>query len=153
VPSEEGFVGRFAFASLLLVGCSSKPGPVVKEGPGVPVPPDPSGYWSGDWGRLVIRNDGGQVRGAYDHDEGTITGTMNGDTLVGWWCEVPSREPTGDAGEVELTVISGQSVDGRWKYGTDGDWREDWDLSWDEGQPPEELVARLDDPSAFCTHP
>jgi hypothetical protein len=78
---------------------------------------------------------------------------MNGDTLVGWWCEVPSREPTGDAGEVELTVIAGQSIDGRWKYGSDGDWREDWDLSWDEGQPPEELVARLDDPSAFCAHP
>jgi len=143
---------------LVLGACGSGSGrtdqvPVPPRG-GPVVAPVPSGYWSGDWGRLVLAEDG---RGAYDHDDGTVMGAMQGDTFVGWWCEVPSRAPDQDAGEVELRFVEAAdgttSIDGRWRYGTDGGWREDWDLTWDVGEPPAELVARFDDPSAFCAHP
>lgn len=130
----------------------------------VPVPPkqppitasEVVGYWTGDWGRLVLRESNGRVIGVYDHDEGTVSGAMNGNTFVGWWCEAPSRQPAKDAGDVELTFStgpSGKTIDGRWRYGADGAWREDWDLAWNAGEPPPELVARFSDPAAFCAKP
>jgi len=52
-------------------------------------------------------------------------GTLSEGVLRGWWCEVPSRQPGADAGEVELRFDrsgDGLTVDGRWRYGgTDGE--------------------------------
>ena len=114
-----------------------------------------SGYWTGDWGKLVLQDDGGKIRGAYSHDTGTLTGTMNGNVLVAWWCETPSRKPSKDAGDVEMIFLTDadgkRRIDGKWRYGSSGEFREDWDITFDAGAPPEELVKRLDDPSAFCT--
>ena len=140
---------------LVATACRAKEPVVMSPPPGGPVAaPDPAGYWSGDWGRLVIEHDG---RAVYDHDDGTIVGAMRGDTLVGGWCEGPSRQSTADAGDVELRFVTApdgtRSIDGRWRYGTDEAWRDDWDLGWDPGTPPADLVARFSDPAAFCAHP
>jgi hypothetical protein len=120
-------------------------------------PKDVEGYWTGDWGQLVFREKDGKMLAAYNHDDGTIVGTIQGDTLVGWWCEVPSRKPDSDAGDVEMKFITNaegkRAIDGRWRYGSKGDFREDWDITWDAGQPSEALVTRFDDPAAFCAKP
>ena len=115
------------------------------------------GHWTGDWGDLYLTVDrDGTVRGVYPHDTGTITGRMRGDVLYGWWCEAPSRQPSRDAGVVELRFgrdASGLYVDGRWRYGADGGWHEDWDLRWVRTPVDQGLLRRLDDPSQFCRGP
>lgn len=135
---------------LTLFGCSG----------GEPVPPievnDIVGYWTGDWGDMVLaEGDDGLVVGAYSHDEGTLSGTLDADALLtGWWCEAPSREPDSDAGAVEFQFIDGgATLDGRWRYGADGEWSDDWDLDKVEGDAPAELTARLEDPEAACLEP
>jgi hypothetical protein len=114
------------------------------------------GYWTGDWGELVLREVDGEIRGVYSHDQGTVTGTFDGGVFRGWWCEVPSRSPSGDAGDVEFRFSRGSdalALDGRWRYGSEGEWREDWDLGLSAGTPPAPLSARFDDAGAFCRAP
>jgi hypothetical protein len=115
------------------------------------------GFYSGDWGAMVLRMVGSEVHGTYSHDQGTIVGTFREGVLYAWWAEVPSREPTNDAGECEFRFIRKSTgrvaIDGRWRYGTQGDWREDWDIDQVDGMPPAELVARFMDASAFRKHP
>ncbi len=157
--------------SLLLAACPANPPPV---GPMPPTGQNPStgstprgtplansdvvGYWSGDWGNLVFREQGGKIFGAYDHDDGTIVGTIVGDQLVGWWCEAPSRKPDMDAGPVEMKFMvnaeGSRVIDGRWRFASEGDaWKDNWDITWSSGQAPEALVNRFADPAAFCVQP
>jgi hypothetical protein len=120
-----------------------------------------AGFWSGDWGDLVMRIDpGGAVVAAYAHDEGAIVGRLDDDGVMrGWWCEVPSRGPDADAGAVEMRIVltgGVPTIDGRWKYGDDPamDWREDWDISQKSAAtPPAELTARLDEATTLCVPP
>jgi hypothetical protein len=115
-----------------------------------------TGFYSGQWGQLVLREKDGRMLAVYSHDQGTISGTLQGDTLVGWWCEVPSRKPDQDAGDVELKFITkdgAPAIDGRWRYGATADWRDDWDIAKANGEPDPALLARFDDPTAFCTKP
>lgn len=112
------------------------------------------GYWSGDFGDMVLVADGDEVRGAYTHDEGTVLGTFDGTTFRGWWCEVPSRLPDDDAGYVEFVFLrlDGELLlDGWWTYGSDGDVDEDWDLVKQAGEGPEALRARLEESDLFCS--
>jgi serine/threonine protein kinase len=115
------------------------------------------GNWTGDFGHLVLRQDGGEIVGVYDHDDGTIRGTMIGDRFVGWWCEAPTRKPEGDAGDVEMQVLVDddgvRAIAGRWRYGATGDWADRWDLTAEPGEPPAELTARFAHASEFCRHP
>lgn len=115
------------------------------------------GFWSGDWGNLVMREQGGKIHAVYDHDDGTIVGTIVGDKLVGWWCEAPSRQPDGDAGDVEMRFITNEAgqraIDGRWRYGTTQDWNEDWDITFSNEPAPEALVKRFADSATFCQRP
>ena len=114
------------------------------------------GTWTGDWGTMVLRRVGDEVHGAYAHDEGTIVGTFEDGVLTGWWTEVPSRAPPSDAGEVEFRFTksaTGIALDGRWRYGTEGEFSEDWDLELSEDPIPEDLEARFDDDAAFEEHP
>ena len=108
------------------------------------------GYWTGDWGDIVFRYEpDGTVVGAYAWDDGMVIGRLEGEVLVGWWCETPSRLPDIDAGSVEMRLVddgTGTSIDGRWTYGvSDGTWDEGWDIdAISEEAPPADLVARLD---------
>ncbi len=159
------------YAVMLWCACGGKPTPSGAAEPspavptsgtastaGAPLTPDRvQGYWSGDWGRLVFKVDGDRILGAYSHDDGTIVGTIVGDKLVGWWCEVPSRKPTADAGDVEMKFITKEdgtrAIDGRWRYGAEGEFREDWDIGFSPEAAPEALVKRFSDASAFCPKP
>lgn len=117
---------------------------------------DIEGVWTGDWGTMILEESGGSVRGVYTHDEGTIVGSFENGVIRAWWTEVPTRAPTGDAGEVEFRftkTADGVSLDGRWRYGTDGDFSEDWDLTRTDEPSPDGLAARFDDDNAFVPHP
>jgi hypothetical protein len=117
---------------------------------------DIEGLWTGDWGTMVLEESDGVVRATYTHDEGTIVGTFENGVVRGWWSEVPSREEPNDAGDVEFRFTKasdGVALDGRWRYGTDGEFSEDWDLDRSDDPPPEELLERFDDEDAFVPHP
>jgi hypothetical protein len=76
--------------------------------------------------------------------------------LVAWWSETPSREPNKDAGECEFRFRTDGDeliMDGRWRYGTEGKWRENWYLRLIPEAPAAELIQRFDDPTAFVKHP
>jgi hypothetical protein len=123
-----------------------------------PARPNPTdGYWVGNFGRLALREVGGELWGVYDHDDGTIRGRLIGDALVGWWCEVPSRRPDVDAGEIELRFVSDaggdRRIDGKWRYGAAGHWDPHWDLAWSSDEAPADLRARFADTEQFCARP
>ena len=110
------------------------------------------GLWTGDWGTMALQVDGDQVRGAYTHDDGRIVGTFADGVFIGRWTEVPSRAEPSDAGDVEFRFAKtgdGLSLDGRWRYGSEGEFREDWDLVLSDEEVPEELVAAFEDESSF----
>ncbi|MEI8255608.1 MAG: hypothetical protein WCJ30_08055 [Deltaproteobacteria bacterium] len=139
------FAGRAARAMM-----ARPAGAIVKE--------DVQGNWSAtSFGHMVLRIVGNQVWGTYDHDDGTIVGTFENGVFRGWWSELPSRAPTGDAGEVEFRFArrpNGQLVlDGRWRYGVDGAWDENWDLTMTSDPVNGGLLTRFSDPSQFRRHP
>ncbi|RMH42684.1 MAG: hypothetical protein D6689_07390 [Deltaproteobacteria bacterium] len=115
------------------------------------------GFWTGDWGDMVLREVGDEVWGAYRHDDGTVVLRWDADDVLrGWWSEAPSRNPDQDAGEVEFRFArDGDAIvlDGRWRYGTSGAWREDWDLRRSPQAPPADLESRFAHPELFKRRP
>jgi hypothetical protein len=110
------------------------------------------GLWTGDWGTMALQVDGDRVIGAYTHDDGRIVGTFANGVLVGRWTEVPTRAEPNDAGDVEFRftkTAEGLSLDGRWRYGSEGEFSEDWDLVLSDEEVPEELVAAFEDEASF----
>ncbi len=117
--------------------------------------------YDGDWGQIVLREVNGEIWGAYRHDEGTVRGVVYQGGFYGWWTEVPSREPDGDAGDVQFCLVrnaSGQRViDGSWAYGraanAEEGWNDDWNLTEVSEAPDPALLARFDDESHFRARP
>ena len=89
------------------------------------------GVWSSDdYGTVVLRRRGDEIRGVYRLANGAIRGRITPDGVFkGRWCEGPTRKPgagTGgasDAGLVEWRLVdtksSGRIVTGIWSYGYD----------------------------------
>ena len=49
---------------------------------------------------------------------------------------------------------AGGKILGSWRFATSKDsWKDNWDIAWSAGQPPETLVKRFDDATAFCVQP
>jgi len=105
----------------------SDPGPVIGTTTGSP--------WSGSWRAglttydeiLTTSQNGTQLTGNWtttdDNDRGQLTGTVSGYQFTGRWAETPSYQPPNDAGDEELTLATnGQSMTGRWRYGSSGTW-------------------------------
>jgi hypothetical protein len=116
------------------------------------------GFYSGDWGDMVLRAHGDVIWGVYAHAGGTLVGTIESDGVFrGWWTQLPLRIGT-DAGEVEFrwSQTNGQviALDGRWRYGTIGSWLENWDIDLvTDRQAPTDLTDRFDTPGDFVGHP
>jgi len=84
-----------------------------------------TGVWDTNWGRMELTQSDGSVSGTYEHDQGNIQGTVQGNKVVGTWSEYPSYAPPDDAGDFEFTMSpDGNSFLGRWRYGSSGDWAE-----------------------------
>lgn len=116
------------------------------------------GFYSGDWGDMVLRAQGDAIWGVYAHNGGTIVGAIQSDGVFrGWWTQLPSRTGT-DAGEVEFrwSQTTGQviALDGRWRYGTTGTWLENWDVNLvTDRSAPTDLTDRFNAASDFIAHP
>jgi hypothetical protein len=116
-----------------------------------------AGHWtSSQWGEHYVVVDGSSMMIIYDHDDGRVLGTLDGSTFKGWWTESPSRKPTRDAGEVTFTLTrdgDSRRVDGEWRYGLDGNLRQDWDLTWVDQTIPADILAKFSDAALFSAHP
>lgn len=119
-------------------------------------------YDSPEWGTMVLRVVGDEVWGAYLHDEGVVRGRIVNGAFLGWWNEVPSRQPNADAGEVQFCITADTDgrmmVDGSWMYGSldapdRGSWSDDWDLRPSDSPAPAELEARFSRPELFLHRP
>jgi eukaryotic-like serine/threonine-protein kinase len=112
------------------------------------------GSYRGHFDRLALQvNPDGSLWGAYAHDTGFVQGQLRDGTLVGWWCEEPTRKPPNDAGEFEMKVSRADTgeifLDGRYRYGRDGQWDENWNFT-DTRELMADLVPRLAVPHPPC---
>lgn len=116
-----------------------------------------AGHWtSTQWGQHYIVIEGSTMKIIYTHDDGRAVGTVDGTTFTGWWTESPSRQPPRDAGEVEFKVIrtdDQRTIDGTWRYASDGALRKDWDLVWVDADIPADIEAKFADAAFFVPHP
>jgi hypothetical protein len=116
------------------------------------------GFYSGDWGDMVLRAHGAAIWGVYAHNGGTIVGAVESDGVFrGWWSQLPARAGA-DAGEVEFrwSQTTGQviALDGRWRYGTTTTWLENWDIDLvSDREAPTDLTDRFNTNSDFVAHP
>jgi hypothetical protein len=78
-----------------------------------------SGKWSaGPFGYMYLAQNGNQVTGRYEHENGTITGTVVGDTMTGTWSEESHGDPRGDSGRVVMSMdmVRDNLFGGQWWY-------------------------------------
>jgi hypothetical protein len=85
-----------------------------------------------------------------------MIGSLRGTTFAGWWSEAPTRRPTDDAGEVELTFVrSGGKLtaQGWWRPGTDAEFQSDWTMQKVDPVIPAAIRTAFADRSQFVRHP
>lgn len=119
------------------------------------------GFYSGTWGDMLLRKVDNEIWGAYVYKGGTLTGSITQDGVFqGWWSQTPSRDASdNDAGEVEfrwLTTDGGAVIhlDGRWRWGTDDSWQDNWDIDLvTDRSPPQPLTDHFNTPADFKHHP
>jgi hypothetical protein len=133
VGAQEGHVRRgrvgalagMAVVVLLLQGgSSSAQGPVTW-----------SGEWRTDYGQMTLTQSGSSVEGNYTHDQGHLTGSVNGNVLSGTWDEAPTRAAPYDTGDFQFTLQADlKSFRGTWKNVGETDWRGGWSGTCVSGQ-------------------
>lgn len=45
------------------------------------------------------------------------------------------------------------TIDGTWRYGSEGAMRDNWDLTWVGSDIPAEIAAKFEDPALFVARP
>jgi hypothetical protein len=45
------------------------------------------------------------------------------------------------------------TIDGTWRYGSEGTMRDNWDLTWVGSDIPAEIAAKFEDPALFVARP
>jgi hypothetical protein len=125
------------------------------------------GLWSGDFGKLLLEVDAdGRMRGVYVHDDGTVLGRFTDGEFDGWWCETDRgrvtpngapRQPPINAGPAHFRFLRQSDgrllFDGRWQYGGESLWHEDWDMEKVNERPDPALRERLSRDADYCTAP
>jgi hypothetical protein len=80
-------------------------------------PLDISGVWNTNYGRVVLQQDGANVKGTFQYETGTIEGTITGNVLDGTWFDDPTYECPIDKGRLRFEFSStGNSFTGFWGF-------------------------------------
>lgn len=89
-----------------------------------------SGTWNcGEFGTLVLSQDGNKISGTYDFNGGTLSGIIVKNKIVGYW----SESITNDSGsfEFELQILRKSpdptNLKGRYNQKKNRNWRDGWD--------------------------
>jgi hypothetical protein len=115
------------------------------------------GYYSGDWGDMVLRRYDTEIWGVYQLGDGTIIGQIRADgVFAGWWTQLPTRSGL-DAGDVEFVWAPKNGtveISGRWRYGASGTWFPNWDVELvTDREAPSSLIQEFDNVADFRRHP
>lgn len=122
--------------SVILPQCPERMGNGGGGCPQIITAKDFLGVWSHkSWGDMNLKPSGSSVSGSYGYQNGQINNTrIEGRTLKGQWHEKAQGDATkgpGDWGYFEFTLTGNcKSIDGKWKYSNQTNWREDWDLNF-----------------------
>lgn len=73
---------------------------------------DVAGTYSTDYGDMVLMQNGDYVWGEYQHDGGTLEGTISGNVLTGTWKQASS------SGQLQF-MFDDAGFTGKWSYGND----------------------------------
>jgi hypothetical protein len=107
---------------------------------------DVSGIWNATWGEMYLFQSGSGVTGNYTWDDGRLEGSLSGSTFTGRWFEAPSYSEPRDAGDVEFTFSENcTSFSGKWRYGSSGNWSEDWSGTKLQGEEEWDKIEELID--------
>lgn len=105
------------------------------------------GVWVGDWGDFLLREVDSKLRFTYTYCDGVGVAVREGDVLIGRWRDCSGQGPA------EFRLLENGQIDGRWAFepppGQQPNWRENWDLVPSTAPPPQSLVDRIFDDSAF----
>src|SRR6266498_2144120 len=137
---------------------AAKTSAVATAAAGVPVTANElAGHWmSAQYGDAYFEVDGANVSVVYTYHDGRVLAALHGAVVVGWWTEAPTRRPADDAGDVEFTMVRSAgtlTLDGKWRYGTSGEFHTDWDLSKVDNAIPDDVRGVFADRSQFVPHP
>ena len=128
-----------------------------------------NGYYESEkWGEMVIRIEEGKVEflGSYNYRKGTVKGTYNptNGVVTGTWCEEDKGVwgvGEGNKGEAEFIFVENDKngrikLEGKWRQGSSGSWKDDWDLflitdpSQKQVDLKDELDKRFSSQKMFC---
>jgi len=73
-----------------------------------------SGIYETDFGEMTLHQEGNQVVGTYEHDNGRIEGTLTGRILRGWWYQTQSKGRIVFEFNADFTQFTG-----KWSYNQD----------------------------------
>lgn len=96
-----------------------------------PIVPDISecewgGIWDSSFGKMVLSQNGKIVEGEYEHDEGRISGKIEGNRLSGTWYEGYGGT-VDESGDVEFIMSDDcMSFSGKWGHGSGENWSGQW---------------------------
>jgi hypothetical protein len=114
---------------------------------------DVTGIWSATWGEMYLFQSGSGVTGNYTWDDGRLEGSLSGSTFTGRWTEAPSYSEPRDAGDVEFTFSKDcTSFSGKWRYGSNGTWSEDWSGTKLQGEEEFDRIEEIFEEEEFF-HP
>ena len=91
-----------------------------------------SGSWDTAWGIMVLVQTGDNVSGYYGRNDGRITGTVSGNSIIGTWSEWPSYAQPDHAGDIWLELAGNcTAITGHWRRSpTDDGWFGNWSGKW-----------------------
>ena len=96
-----------------------------------------AGRWFSNFGIVELEQDRNHVWGTYEHEEGQLQGTLEGDRLDFTWWEGHWGTPyksakVGDKGVGYLIIAKGEkSMHGKWRYSQSKEWDGEWTLTAD----------------------
>lgn len=86
---------------------------------------DWSGSWSTSYGQMTVSQVGSSVSGSYEHNNGKILGTVEGNEFTGTWQE--STDSAIYTGPLDLVMNDDcTSFSGHWKYSSSDSWNGEW---------------------------
>ena len=96
-----------------------------------------AGSWFSNFGMVELKQKGNNVWGTYEHENGQLQGTLEGNRLEFTWWQGAKGLPyktakSGKRGTGYLIVAENEkSLHGEWRYGRSGGWNGEWTLTAD----------------------
>jgi hypothetical protein len=80
-------------------------------------PVDISGVWNTNYGRVILQQDGNNIKGTFQYETGTLEGNLVGNILEAIWADEPTYECPINKGRLKFEFSpDGKSFTGLWGF-------------------------------------